>query len=190
MSRLVLVRHSKPEIEPERPASAWKLDEVGRRRSELLATRLRDFSPAVIWSSEEPKAVETAEIVAAAFGVPVRTADGLEEHHRDGVPYFPTQDEFEAAVEQLFEKPDEPVLGTETAEQSLARFTAAIDKVTAAGQVDNVVVTHGTVMTLYAAGVAGVEPKRLWRRLGTPSFVVLGLPDLDVRCVVERVTAT
>ena len=59
-----------------------------------------------------------------------------------------------------------------------------------AGQADNVVVTHGTVMTLYAAALAGVEPKRLWRRLGTPSFVVLGLPDLDVRCVVERVTAT
>ena len=58
MSRLVLVRHSKPEIEPDKPASAWKLDEVGRRRSELLAARLRDFSPAVVWSSEEPKAVE------------------------------------------------------------------------------------------------------------------------------------
>ena len=82
------------------------------------------------------------------------------------------------------------MLGTETAEQSLARFSAAIDKVIEAGQADNVVVTHGTVMTLYAAGVGGVEPKRLWRRLGTPSFVVLGLPDLDVRCVVERVTAT
>ena len=131
----------------------------------------------MIWSSEEPKAVQTAEIVAGAFGVPVRTADGLEEHHRDGVPYFPTQDEFEAAVEQLFEKPDQLVLGTETAEQSLARFTAAIDKVIEAGQADNVVVTHGTVMTLYAAALAGVEPKRLWRRLATPSFVVLGLPD-------------
>ncbi len=58
-----------------------------------------------------------------------------------------------------------------------------------AGQADNIVVTHGTVMTLYAAGVAGVEPKRLWRRLGTPSFVVLGLPDPHVSCVVERVTA-
>ena len=190
MSRLVLVRHSKPEIEPDKPASAWKLDEIGRRRSELLATGLRDFSPGVIWSSEEPKAVETAEIVAAAFGVPVRTADGLEEHHRDGVPYFPTQGEFEAAVEQLFDKPDQLVLGTETAEQALHRFNAAIDRVIEAGQTDNVVVTHGTVMTLYAAGVAGVEPMGLWRRLATPSYVVLGLPDLDVRCVVERVTTT
>ena len=190
MSRLVLVRHSKPEIEPDKPASAWKLDEVGRRRSELLAARLRDFSPTAIWSSMEPKAVETAEIVAGAFGVPVRTAEGLEEHHRDGVPYFPTQDEFEAAVEQLYEKPDQLVLGTETAEQALGRFSATIDKVIEAGQTDNVVVTHGTVMTLYAAGVARVEPTGLWRRLGTPSFVVLGLPDMRVRSVVERVTTT
>ena len=80
-------------------------------------------------------------------------------------------------------------MGTETAEQALTRFTAAIDRVIEAGQADNIVVTHGTVMTLYAASVAGVEPKRLWRRLGLPSFVVLGLPDLDVRSVVERVTA-
>ena len=106
------------------------------------------------------------------------------------MPYFPTQDEFEAAVEQLFEKPDQLVLGTETAEQALGRFSATIDKVIEAGQTDNVVVTHGTVMTLYAAGVARVEPTGLWRRLGTPSFVVLGLPDMRVRSVVERVTTT
>ena len=188
MSRLVLVRHSKPGIEPDKPASAWKLSEVGRRRSELLATRLRDFNPAAVWSSEEPKAVETAETVAAALAVPVQTADGLEEHHRDGVPYFDAQSEFEAAVERLFDEPDRLVLGTETAEQALARFSAAIDRVMDAGQADNIVVTHGTVMTLYAASVAGVEPKCLWRSLDTPSFVVLGLPEMDVRCVVESVT--
>ena len=62
------------------------------------------------------------------------TADGLEEHHRDGVPYFGTQSEFEAAVEQLFEMPDELVLGTETAEQARVRFAAAIDRVIEAGR--------------------------------------------------------
>ena len=108
-----MVRHSNPEMERDQPASAWRLDEVGRRRSKLLTDRLRGFSPDVVWSSREPKAVETAEIVAAAFGVPVRTADGLEEHHRRGVPYFLTNDEFESAVEQLFCSPDQLVLGTD-----------------------------------------------------------------------------
>ena len=118
MRNLVLARHSKPEIDPEKPASQWGLGEVGRRRSELMADRLRGFNPDVVWSSNEPKAVETAEIVAGAFGVPARTADGLEEHHRRGVPYFSKRDEFESRVEQLFCNPDQLVLGTETAVQA------------------------------------------------------------------------
>ena len=188
MRRLVLVRHSKPEIEPDKPASSWRLGEVGRRRSELLAARLRGFSPQVIWSSTEPKAVETAEIVADAFGVPACSALGLEEHHRRNVPFFATTDEFEKAVEHFFREPARLVLGTETAEQALGRFTSAIDQIISAGHEDSVVVTHGTVMTLYAARAAGVHHMCFWRRLGMPSFVVLTLPDMDIRSVVERVT--
>ena len=187
--RLILVRHSNPEIEPDKPASTWRLNEVGRRRADLLVHRLQGFSPDAVWSSREPKAVETAEIVAGGLEVPVRTAGGLEEHHRRGVPYFQTRDEFESAVEQLFCSPDQLVLGEETAGQALTRFTAAIDDVIDAGQKDTVVVTHGTVMTLYAASVAGVRPMDFWRRLGLPSFVVLALPDMCIQSIVESVTA-
>ena len=189
-SRLVLVRHSNPEIEPDQPASEWRLNEVGRRRAELLADRLRGFSPDTGLVKQRAQGwSRPREIVAAAFGVPVRTADGLEEHHRRGVPYFPTRDEFESAVEQLFCSPDRLVLGTETAEQALSRFTAAIDDVIDAGQTDTVVVTHGTVMALYAASVAGVRPMGFWRRLRLRSFVVLTLPDMQIASIVENVTA-
>ena len=189
MRRLVLVRHSKPEIERDEPASSWKLGEVGCHRSELLAVRLRGFSPQVIWTSTEPKAVETAEIVAKAFGVQARTVAGLEEQDRGNVPFFETRDEFERAVEHFFREPDRLVLGTETAEQALARFTCAIDQIISAGHADSVVVTHGTVMTLYAARVAGVRQMYFWRRLGLPSYVVLTLPDMCVQSVVDGVTA-
>ena len=187
MRKLVLVRHSKPEISPDRPASSWRLGDAGRRRSELLASRLLGLNPSTLWSSEEPKAVETAELVARTLGVPVRTADGLEEHHRDGVHYFPQRERFEEAVERLFHRPDRLVFGTETGEQALRRFTAAIDRVIEAERTDSIVVTHGTVMALYLARVADLEPASLWRRLDTPSFVVLTLPDLDVYSIVESV---
>ena len=127
MRKLVLVRHSMPKIWPDKPASAWRLSALGRERSELLASRLRGLSPSVVWSSREPKAVETAEIVAASFGVPVQVADGLEEHHRDNVPFFPTAGDFEAAVERFFDNPDRLTLGSETAEQARDRMSAAID---------------------------------------------------------------
>ena len=46
-------------------------------------------------------------------------------------------------------------------------------------------VTHGTVMTLYVASVAGVQPMRFWHRLGLPSFVVLTLPDMHILSTVK-----
>ena len=185
MRRLVLARHSTPEIEPERPASAWRLGALGRRRSQLLASRLQGYSPEVIWSSSEPKAVETAEIVADSFGVPVRIADGLEEHHRDNVPFFPTTGDFEAAVERFFSHPGRLVLGSETAEQARGRMAAAIDDIVELGHADSIVVTHGTVLTLYVAGVAGVRPMSFWRSLGLPSYVVLEVPGNRILSTVE-----
>ena len=171
MNSLILVRHSEPEIQPDKPASTWRLSERGRTRAGELAEELRGFTPTSIWSSKEPKAIETAQILTDALNVPVNVADGLEEHHRSKVPYFPTQDEFEQAIEQFFLNPEEPVLGEETAQQALWRFTAAINRIVATGTA--IIVTHGTVMTLYTASVSGVEPMRFWRSLETPSFVVL-----------------
>ena len=187
MRRLTLVRHSTPEIQPEKPASAWRLSALGRERSELLASRLQDLSPGVVWSSREPKAVETAQIVAASFGVPVQVADGLEEHHRDNVPFFPTADDFESAVERFFDNPGRLVLGSETADQARNRMSAAIDNIVESDQQDSIVVTHGTVMTLYVASIADVDPMCFWRRLGLPSYVVLGLPGNDILSTVEQV---
>ena len=187
MRRLVLIRHSVPEIERDRPASTWRLGVVGRQRSEQMASRLRDFSPDVVWFSREPKAVETAEIVAGALGVPVQVADGLEEHHRDGVPFYPTTDEFEAVVERFFCNPDQLVFGSETAVQARGRMSAALDDVVELGHADSIVVTHGTVMTLYVASVAGIPPMDFWRRLGLPSYVVLELPGNKILQTVESV---
>ena len=178
MNNLILVRHSEPEIRPDEPASTWRLSNRGRTKAKQLAEELRAFTPASIWCSNEPKAIETAQILAHALKAPLQVADGLEEHHRSSVPYFPTQDEFEQAIRQFFHNPQQHVLGEETAQQALRRFTAAINRIIATDTADTaIVVTHGTVMTLYMASVSGVEPMCFWRRLETPDFVVLTPPE-------------
>lgn len=175
MNNLILVRHSEPEIQPDKPASTWRLSKRGRTKARQLAEELRIFTPASIWCSKEPKAIETAQILADSLQIPMQTTDGLEEHHRNNVPYFPTQVEFEQAVERFFRNPHELVLGDETAHQALQRFTPAIDRVNESSET-TIVVTHGTVMTLYMASVPGIEPMCFWRNLETPSFVVLTPP--------------
>ncbi|MXZ02435.1 MAG: histidine phosphatase family protein, partial [Chloroflexi bacterium] len=177
------MKHSMPEIDPSKPTSTWRLGNIGRHRAGVLATKLRLFNPGLIWSSREPKAVETASIIARTFDVAVRLADGLEEHHRDEVPYLPKR-EFENAVEAFFHHPDQLVLGSETAEQACERFTASIENVMKTGQKNTIVITHGTVISLFVASVAKAHSISLWHQLGLPSYVVLTLPSMKIQTIV------
>ena len=182
--KLVLVRHSQPQVEPAIPAAKWRLSELGRRRAKSMAAGLRDYRANAVWCSREPKAVETAEIIADALDVPLRVREGLEEHQRCNVPFFPTTQEFEQAVQAFFAKPCRLVLGTETARQAADRFAAAIEEVLDVDPADAIVVTHGTVMALYAARVADVQPMSFWRALKTPCVVEVELPKMRVGPIV------
>ena len=184
MRKLVLVRHSQPRIERNTPAAEWRLSQLGRRRAKSMAAHLRGYRVSLIRCSREPKAVETAEVLGNALGVPIRVKTGLEEHHRGNVPFFPTTQEFEQAVEAFFSQPSRLVLGSETASQARDRFTAAIDAVLEVDPGDAIVITHGTVMSLYLAQVADIQPMSFWRELRTPCLVEVDLPSMNVGPIV------
>ena len=140
--------------------------------------------PELIWSSKEPKAIQTAEILADSLGVRVRILKGLEEHHRENVSLM-SKEQFGTKIGEFFSNPSEVVLGSETAAQARDRMAAAIDEVVKVGHSDSIVVTHGTVMTLYMAAVAGVRSFCFWRQLGLPSYVVLSTPSMGVLSIVK-----
>ena len=187
MQKLILVRHSLPEISPSLPAKQWSLSEAGRQRCRPLANRLAALAPDVIVTSDEPKAMETGRIVAALLGKPLKTAQGLHEHDRSNVAFESTE-WFEAAVARFFAEPGRLVFGNETADQAHRRFSEAVANVLEEHPEQNVaIVAHGTVMTLFVARTGGLEPFPFWKRLGLPAFVVLSRPKFDLVRVVERV---
>jgi broad specificity phosphatase PhoE len=57
----------------------------------------------------------------------------------------------------------------------------------AAGGADVGIVSHGTVISLFAERRAGVEPFGLWRRMGLPSYIVFDVDTWKVVEVCERV---
>lgn len=181
--RLILVKHSQVDVVPDRPARTWELSEEGRRRALLLAERLAEFGAARVVSSVEPKAVETAEIVAQRLGVPAVTAPGLHEQARETAPFLDAE-AFATAMAWLFEEPDKVVFGDESADAAADRFTAAVGPF--AGERDEIVVAHGTVISLYVARSCGIDPYPLWQSLGLPSYVVL---SQGTRRQIEIVTS-
>src|SRR5262245_16644749 len=188
MSKLILIRHSRPQIDPGSPASRWSLSAAGRERCMALAPRLAAYEPAAIVASREPKASETGSIAATTLGIQFETADGLHEHRREHVGFIPNE-AFEATVAALFERPDELVMGEETGNEARERFERAVRAALDRHPGRNVaIVTHGTVMTLFVAKHAGVAPLPFWKSLKMPALVILSLPDLELLEVVPNCT--
>lgn len=192
--RLILVRHAAPTIELDRPARLWRLSEAGRGGARALASRLKDSRIASVVSSVEPKAWETAAIVAQRLGCPCTAAPGLHEQERPDEPLAPPAD-LRRAVADLFGQPDEPVFGPETANQAVERFEGAVEAVLrdraepVAPAPDDAlaIVTHGTVIALLLARWSGRDALELWARLGTPSFAVVALPSRQIDALIERI---
>ena len=82
MNYLLLIKHSLPQIDPRVPAREWHLSAEGRARYVPLADQLAAYQPRAIFSSRDPKAFETAQIISARLGVALDTRAGLREHAR------------------------------------------------------------------------------------------------------------
>ena len=176
-AHLILIKHAMPHIDEATPSKLWLLSEEGRASSARLAARLAAFSPGSIVASAEPKAAETGAIIAAHLGLPLAMDDGLTETRRETVGWL-SRHEIEAGIRRFFANPADLVFGEETANDAYARFTVAIgchlpNKPGMPGP--TVIVSHGTVISLYISRRTGVEPFALWKSLTLPHALVLGV---------------
>ena len=177
-----------PQVDVETPAHQWRLRHEGGAGASALGERLRSagYAPTKIVASAEPKATQTGSIIAERLRLPFATVDGLHEHDRRAAG-FRSPDAFAASMRDLFAHPDAVVFGSESASAALARFATAVDQVVSEETSDVVVVSHGTVMSLFVASSARVDASELWAVLGLPSYVSLELPDHRIVEVVATI---
>ncbi|MEP7357482.1 MAG: histidine phosphatase family protein [Anaerolineales bacterium] len=188
MSKLILVRHAAPATDPCVAPNQWPLSEAGRQSCGALASALAPFLPASLLCSREAKAVETAALVGRKLGVGYKSVSGLQEHIRTSEDWL-GEAEFQTGVASVFARPAEVVFGDESADQARARFTSALEALLAEHRDDNlVVVTHGTVMTLFIQQTnPAIVPGEFWKKLGLPAVAVLDRPALALERLIERV---
>ena len=178
--RLVLVRHSLPDISRDVPAAQWPLSALGTARAVAFARELDPGSARTVFTSEEPKAMQPATALASAWRLDVQAVPGLQEHERPQAQML-SRDQFEDRIRTMFAKPGDLVFGAETANAARRRFTTALMRLFVRSAEDVIVVSHGTVITLFVAEATGVDPFTFWKKLDMPCAVTLGVPELHLR---------
>jgi broad specificity phosphatase PhoE len=103
-------------------------------------------------------------------------------------PFYPTVEAFQAAVKHFFEAPDQLVFGEETADEAYARFARAVTHMrTHYPQKTVIIITHGTVISLFVSRLFELAPYPFWAHLTLPSFVVLEHPPWQLQNVVKDI---
>jgi probable phosphoglycerate mutase len=151
---LWFVRHAAVDLDLDKPAAEWQLTDEGRADAAAIALRL---APARVLSSPEPKAVGTAEPIAARSGVTIELDPRLREVRREAS--LPDYAAHRDAIRRYLE--GDAVEGWEPADEAHARFAEAID-----GLDDAVVVTHATVLSLFL----GYSFEQ-WGRIALPDVI-------------------
>jgi len=164
-----------PAIDERLPASAWHLSKEGRDKCKALSRYLSKYFPAKIYSSEEPKAFETAQLSTSNYTKDQIITDWrLNEHYRESYK-FQNQIKFEAHVKEFFEFPDKIIFGEETADQAFTRFKEVIDEIQSKRNpaYPALVFSHGTVISLWVARTMHIGPFPLWKKLTLPSYIAV-----------------
>ncbi|HSZ53153.1 MAG TPA: histidine phosphatase family protein [Caulobacteraceae bacterium] len=186
MGRVILVKHALPVLSADVPSNRWVLSAAGQESCRALAAGLRGQGVRRLYASLEPKALETAARVAVELGLDVRPRVDLHENDRTDLGFPPLTD-LERLIERFFDEPEALVMGRETASAALARFAAAVRAIADESEdAPAAIVAHGTVITLFLAQHAGVEPFALWKEFGLACFVVLEGQDLSWDGVIRR----
>lgn len=143
-------------VDPDRPVPLWSLSDKGRLRMEQFTASDEASTIGEIWASEETKAREAADILAARLGLAVNIDIALGENDRSATGFRPP-DQFEKLADAFFADPEASVEGWETAAAAQARILGAVDAILARPRKggDLAIIAHGGVGTLLLCAFLG-----------------------------------
>ena len=154
-TRLYLVRHAAATIRSDRPTADWHLSPEGRAAVGVLATEPHWSGLCCLHTSPEAKAACTAQRIAACHGLPMYVVQDLREvENRTWVD----QCRYRSQVQSYLE--GDAVDAWEPKEAALGRMRGCIGAITTRHKGEEVaVVSHGLALTLYLAGLLGLDRK-------------------------------
>ncbi len=185
--RLWLIRHGQSTWNAERRLQGRAdppLSELGHWQAQRVAEALcnRVEQPIALYSSDQRRAMETAEPIAAALGLTIHPDPRLREHDmgeatghtwEELLERYPHLLEIDAAGKSVL--PHLP--GAESPQEAMERITAAFEEIVARHEAEGgeiIIVAHGGVFRTYLGHILGLpDHPTLTLRFGNASITVL-----------------
>jgi len=169
------ISHPEVVIEPHLAVDRWVLSQRGYGRLARLLDLPWVAAIGRIVCSEEPKAKQTADALAASRGLPVETRHGLGEIDRSATGFLPPK-QHELVADACFAQPTLSAHGWERAVDAQARIAAALADLFVDEQHSDVaVIGHGGIGTLWFCHLAGVPIERRWDQPGQGHYFSVDL---------------
>ena len=156
MRSVYFVTHPNVVISRHVPVPQWPLSEVGRARMTRGLAQPWLSGVTSIYSSNERKAIDGAQIMADHLRLSFRPIAELGENDRSSTGFLPPE-EFEAVADEFFAKPMTSVRGWERAVDAQSRVVSAVARLiatdSAAGSI--AIISHGAVGALLFCQLSG-----------------------------------
>ena len=182
MRKLILIKHAKPLVDPQKSSELWRLSNEGREQAKTLAapllphTRSPKSSPAKNPKPPKPPASSPLNSTSPLLPPPIFTSTTA--------PTSPTcapANSISNIYELFFRRPGDLILGKESATQALTRFEQAIDQILTDHPDGNLaIVSHGTVIALFIEKHSDRNGFQIWREMSLPSFAIFDLPEMEL----------
>ncbi len=159
--QLVFLTHAEVVIDPQVPVPDWPLNDLGRERHAAFARSEIAKGITAVYSSDEQKARDGAEIFCQMHGMTPKSVKALGENDRSATGYL-AQSEFDTVVDAFFAQPDASVRGWERARAAQARIVSAVQTIADLDDTDGdiLIVAHGGVGTLLRCHLMGLSIAR------------------------------
>jgi len=152
--KIYFLRHARTQVNSMTPASEWLLSSEGKEEAQLEITPHIFPDIQHIYCSTEPKTHYTIQFFAKTHQIPLNTHLGLGEIHF--ATFQENNDTFLGMKRECFQRLDENKYGTESFRAGLQRFISTLAYLRTENPGKNLlIVSHGTVLSLYFAAMRG-----------------------------------